>query len=450
MLVSCEPIKVEDIDDTPSAVRLITRAADGTDFETPLYAYAFNKENGRLITCSQLSSEDFTLILPQQTDIRIVTLAANPDYYDIPSAPSITSLITMKMPQGSTQGRGYTTSPLQMGFIDINPLTENTTVSIQLHYQVASLSVQLQGLPSECTSAHISVASPANGLTFSGIAAEPATSRVPLAAILGQTEHERKTFATTAPVYLFPTTAPTTFTIAYNDTQGEQYASATYQAPLKSGVPYQLAGIYADGSMQLTGSLTPSQWSDPLFLDFTFSNGEDTTIPSDSTDPGTSSSDIFDVTDIPQPFSLWNGHIVIASVAGASASEPTATITLLSLGDWGDLTSSISTNGASMASSLAASYSEFDLSGWHIPTETEARMLSALYRDDPMTFCNLLDEADASPIVLVDGKGNNLRYLCDDGTRTYSFYNNLVTNAGVNVKNYHLRLVRTVQVRLVP
>lgn len=172
MFASCWPIEQELVDETtaPSTVRLITRAADGGSFEAPLHAYAFDA-NGSLIAHQQSdAATDFRLSIPQQTDIRIVVLSADPEMYDIPSSPSLTSLITMKAPTSASGSlaKGYTTSPLQMGFVDVNPQSDNSTVTIQMHYQVASLSIQFQCLPVVCTSVYVSVAVPANGLTFRG------------------------------------------------------------------------------------------------------------------------------------------------------------------------------------------------------------------------------------------------------------------------------------------
>ena len=474
LLISCEKVDLTAYEEqgAPSTVRLITRAADGETFDSPLYAYGFNTGDGSLITSRQLSSEGFTLTLPQQTDSRIVILSADPESYDIPTSPSLSSLITMKAPTAASSSatvpdvspsgslaKGYATSPLQMGFIDVNPQSDNSTVTVQMHYQVASLSVHLQGLPHECTSAYISVASPANGLTLSGTTDGTQTTRIPLAAVpdpVGEPAESTpsgKTFATTAPVYLFPTTTPTTFTIAYNDAEGEQYASATYQAPLKSGTPYQLNGTYNNGSFLLSGTVTPSEWADPVSLSFTFSNDGNTIITQDDTPVPEDSSEIYPVTTIPQPLTLWNGHLVIAAVSESatvpdgSPSGSTATITLLSLSDWSNLTSALNTATPTEAPSIAQGYTEYDLTGWRIPTEAEARTISQLYRENTDTFDSLLFEAKATPIVLTDDKGNNLRYLCEDALKTYSFKNSTITNAGATVKNYHLRLVRTVRVQ---
>lgn len=512
LLSSCfQPEVTVELSSSPlSTVSIITRSgADADALIYPLQAYAFLTD-GTLIAHQQLNSatDQLRLSLPQQTDSRIVILSADPASYDIPTSPSLTSVITLKdpttVPGASTSGslaKGYTTSPIQMGFADVHPQTSSTTVSIQLHYQVASLEATLTGMPTSCESAYISVATPASTLSLSGQFSGTQSIRIPLTPVPDSSPSGQSStvpsasasghpLSTKAPVYFFPTTgSTTTFTIAYNDANGEQYASATYQAPLQAGTPYQLHGSYSDGTFLLSGTVTPSEWADPVALDFTFTNGGNTIITPDggnndgdnsgggATVPDDLSSAPYPVTTIPQPFTLWNGHIVIATVpetapvpgssaSGSSASVPdasssgqtapvpdgspsgpTATLTLLSLSDWSDLTSALHADTPTTATDLAQSYTEYDLTGWRIPTEAEARQLSQLYRDDPDTFDSLLLEAQASPIVLTDDKGNNLRYLCEYALKTYSFKNNTVTNAGATVRTYHLRLVRTLRVQ---
>lgn len=447
LFTSCFPQVADDeLSSSPlSTVSIITRSgADADALIYPLQAYAFLTD-GTLIAHQQLSSasSQLQLSLPQQTDSRIVILSADPASYDIPTAPSLTSVITLQdpatVPGTSSLARGYAHTPIQMGFADVHPQTSSTTVSIQLHYQVASFEATLTGMPTSCQSAYISIATPSSTLSLTGQFSGTQSTRIPLTTVAGASS-EGHTLATTAPVYLFPTTGSTTFTIAYNDANGEQYASATYQAPLKAGTPYQLHGSYSDGTFLLSGSVTPSEWAHPVAFDFTYSNGSSTIITPDGGYNGGAGETPL-VTTIPEPFTLWNGHIVIATDPQAS------TFTLLSLSDWSDLTSALHADAPTTATSLAQGYTEFDLTGWRIPTEAEARQLSQLYRDDPDTFDQLLSEAQAAPVVLTDDKGNNLRYLCEDALKTYSFKNNTVTNAGATVRTYHLRLVRTIQVQ---
>lgn len=57
-----------------------------------------------------------------------------------------------------------------------------------------------------------------------------------------------------------------------------------------------------------------------------------------------------------------------------------------------------------------------------------------------------------SPLMTVDEKGNNVRYLCSDATETYSLKSgasyNGIKEAGASVTNYHLRLVSEVVMKL--
>lgn len=67
-----------------------------------------------------------------------------------------------------------------MGFADVHPQTSSTTVSIQLHYQVASLEATLTGMPTSCESAYISVATPASTLSLSSQYNGTQSTRIPL------------------------------------------------------------------------------------------------------------------------------------------------------------------------------------------------------------------------------------------------------------------------------
>lgn len=103
-----------------------------------------------------------------------------------------------------------------------------------------------------------------------------------------------------------------------------------------------------------------------------------------------------------------------------------------------------------MASELAQTYSEHDLAKWRIPTDEEARQLREAYISATGDFDSCLQQAQGAAIVLTDDKGNNIRYLCADAQHTYSFKvgtsYNAIKNAGASIKNYHLRLVKTIKV----
>lgn len=326
-----------------------------------------------------------------------------------------------------------------MGSADVLPQSDNATVSIQLHYQVASLDVSLQGLPESCSSVYISVSKPYSGISFEGQGCEAKVAHIPLA----PNPDRAGEWGLAAPVFLLPTVGNTTFTIAYTDAQGEKYSAVNYLAPLQAGYPYQLHGTHAEKSFVITGTITPSTWADPIVLDFSFEPSSSTTINADGSNIGGG----VNLSDLPQPLSIYNGHLVVAilddegapipSLVDATATDPS--ILLFSVADWSGMSSTKNTSSPTQAFSIASGYQEYDLTtDWRIPTEAEARYLSKFYQDNTSRFDQALSDVDADPIV------SDKRYLCVEAAKTFSFFGNTVLDGGKTVKDYHLRLVRTI------
>ena len=73
------------------------------------------------------------------------------------------------------------------------------------------------------------------------------------------------------------------------------------------------------------------------------------------------------------------------------------------------------------------------------------------YLTSPEEWNKQLQSAGGDTITLVNEKGSNVRYLCQDAQRTYSFKPgasyNAIKDAGASVRDYHLRLVTSVRVR---
>lgn len=334
--------------------------------------------------------------------------------------------------------RGYVTShPLQAALADLSPSSPTAALSMQLHYQMASVRFTLSGLPASCGKAYVRVASPYEALALSGELTGSQKSVVPLTR-----SAEGRWISNEA--FLFPTTgAQTNFTIAYEDDNEEQYAQVTYQAPLRAGVPYELNGSLSGGTLEVTGSVTPAQWGTPEQISFTFSPDVPTVIG--GTSPGDTP---YEVETLPAPLSLWDGHVVVDTTL---CGDDSSTLLLLSVADYDGLTSALNAETPGMASGLATNYQEGPLASWRIPTEDEARQLRAAYLAHPDSFEDLLAQSGGDPVAITDGKGNNIRYLCAEARHTYSFKPgsayNAIKEAGASVRDYHLRLVTTVRVK---
>lgn len=464
LLSSCEQFQFEEDnssgESTSVPVRIITRAENGVSLPYPIHVYAFSA-SGALLAQQDLQpteSSGIQMTLPQGSQCRLVAVAADESVYDLPERPTLSSVITMKAPTLSSDysptsqdlAQGFSTSsPLQMGWADLVLSGNSATASIQMYYQVASINVSITNFPAQCEAAYISVTTPQSGITFGGSPSGTQTARIPLNPLTWSTGE----------VYVFPTTGnQTNFTIAYNDAEGEVYASVSYLSPLKAGTPYVLNGTCISGDLQVTGSVTSSTWNAPVNLDFAFSPDSPTVIQGDDNSSGNGEpstpgdENTYTVTSIPTAPCLWEGHIVASSTPDEDGQA--ATLLLMSLRDEGGLTSAFNTSSPTTAFTTAQEYAEYAIASWRIPTEEEATILRNAYVGDPDKMDALIEEAQGSAVVLTDDKGNNLRYLCADAEKTFSFKQgssyNSIKSAGATVKTYRLRLVTTVRVALAP
>lgn len=231
------------------------------------------------------------------------------------------------------------------------------------------------------------------------------------------------------------------FTVSYSDGDGEHACSVTYVSRLSAGIPYKLNGSFTDGYLDISGSVSFSQWGDTKIIDFNFGPNADTEI---SGDGPVSEDAALEVDVIPASCSVWNGHIVALV---ESSSPESAVLTLLSLRNWDKMTSSLNANTPSMASDAAYAYVENGMAGWEIPSEADAKEIKKLYNES--TLASTIQEAAADTIVLKNEKGENARYLSEKATRAYGFSpDSNVGKAGASNTDYYLRLVRKVNIVL--
>lgn len=185
-----------------------------------------------------------------------------------------------------------------------------------------------------------------------------------------------------------------------------------------------------------------------------------TILPDDSSSilTDTLPSEVLMVEAIPAPCTLWQGHIValVESINGSSATPPfqrgwEGLITLLSLHEWIDLPSALHATNPTVATTLADSYQEYDLTHWRIPTTAQAKALKAACSvttvpDDSSSdiagINALLQQAEGLPLT------PEARYLCEDGTKSFSFApGTTIATAGKKATTYRLRLVRTLHLK---
>ena len=431
-----------------TTVSILTRAATLEDDIYPLDIFAFAPD-GSLRTSQRVesASDKVSLRLPQGEASCVVAVTADGETYDLPSSPSLADPISLKVPQVPEDfssgtmcvAMGYAAChPLQRAQADLTPTSASATLNLQMYYQMASLQFTLSGLPSSCSTVYVSVGSVYENVSLGGDFSGKQTSVIPL---VRETNGSRWT---SGRVYIFPSSgSQTSFTINY-DRDGEgMCAQVTYQKPLLAGIPYVVEGTLQDGQFRVTGDVTPAQWGDTESLSFTFSPDASTVIGGDTGD----GKEVL-VADIPESSTLWKGHFVASVI---SDSDETATLLLVSREDFEAMTSALNAATPTMADDVARAYREEELDSWSVPTEDEARVLREEYLTSPEEWNKQLQSAGGDTITLVNEKGSNVRYLCQDAQRTYSFKPgasyNAIKDAGASVRDYHLRLVTSVRVR---
>lgn len=442
-LASCAGPDLSFIDDAggETTVRVIARAASDATLIYPVHIYAFD-EHGKSCAHQLIASasQPLNLGVPRNADLHIVAVSADEDSYDLPATPTTQSSITLRAPKTDHPlATGYSIgSPLMMGKADIHTGdTKGATLNLSLNYAVASLTFNFYDLPAASSSVLVNVDKPFGGVNFDGSHPETTgTTRILCTPTTAGT-------CTSGEVYMFPTAGPeTVFTISYNH-DGEQYSTATYAAPLRAGVPYVVNGTYQDGSLHLSGAITPPEWATPTVLNFTMSDGSNTDITSEG---GTSSGDTPTVNDVPKAFTVWENHVVI-SVAESTTTPGAYDLMLISRADREGVPSAFNESGSYSAADYAEVYVEDGLDGWAIPTEAQARQLYSIYNQHSDALAAAIQSAGADPVYTIDESGKNVRYLCENAEKTFSFKTNSILAAGKTVKDYHLRLVRNVTIR---
>ncbi len=411
-----------------SQVAILTRGAVSMPIDYPLTVYAFSQD-GTLKASQTISSqeEQMSIALNSGQSYRIVALTAPESDYSIEDTPDITSGISLR------SADGIAAKPMGWGSAEITPSAEKSTVAIQMGQRMASVSITLTGLPTKLDRVSVSVQSVAQFMTLGGESNGTSTAHI-------NCEKDGDQWKS-ATVFLLPAnTEQTVFTISYKDDDGDHFSSITYLDRLKGGTPYNISGAFSDGDLNITGSVSMTGWNESVNLNFNFGPDTDTVIGSDSED---NTEQVYDVSHIPSPATLWKGHVVAVT---DSTSHNTATLTLISLRDWDNMTGSNNAATPNMASDTAAGYEEFGLGGWSIPSESDARALFKAYNNLPLA--QVMTDAGGDEIALTD-KNDNVRYLCQDASHTYSYKVNSILNAGAATKNYHLRLVRKVKVQAV-
>ncbi len=410
------------IDSSTATTRLkvTTRAATG-QASYPILVIAYD-ESGTLKGQQTIQSEDDEISLKLNEGAYHITALSGQSNFTEPSSYDQKSALI------NIPAAGYAQSPLMMGGADVNLTSSSAKVNVVMTYRVASLALSLASVPSDVTAVSVGISQQYKAIDMSGTFSGSSTANVKCT--------KKGDVWTSEQVYLLPGAgSSTTLTLSLTNAEGQTSYSYELSEPLEAAVPYTIQGTYVESTAPyITGVITIEGWQDERSFDFEFgsgsSGGSGTVTPTN------------DVTAIPEPSSVWNGHIV-ALVENATETE--ADVLLLGLREMKNVYAPAAEGHETQMQDSIQAYFENDLKDWTVPTEEQARSLKKQYGGN-FDELNLLIEQQQGDTLHIYTSSSNARYLCEEGTKTFNFAaNGSITSAGTSTK-YRLRLVKKIHV----
>lgn len=392
-------------DDPAAKTELGIRIAslEGCGLTFPVEVYLFDEEGAR-VDRQSLADPDGMLRfwVPAGQRMRVAAVCRNEDYL-IPEDPVALSQITIP--------GGCSATPLVMGFADFVAGTATTSLLLQMAPQTASLDISISDMPSDIECASVGIGSVYGSLSLMGQGGGMADLTLPL-----RRDVQVWTLSAT---HLFPSIGSRwRFSVQTIGPQGSAVVGTVCTSPLLAGRHHHIEASYRD-----LGGIGTGDTSDIV-------------IDGDSA---------IRVERWPEAGSIFQGHVVALV---DSVSPQKARLTLLSLWDWNSLPSANNAEQPTLALDMAAAYIEGDLEHWSIPSKIQAQALKAAYDETSLDTLNRLFRSLNAMEILIENGSSNVRYLCEEASKSFCFKSGTaISNAGSASHDYHMRLVRTLEVR---
>lgn len=379
----------------------------------PLTVFLFNEE-GELIERKELvdKEETFSKTLGKGNYTLTAFSGLSEEFFDIPETPQINDIL-------HSQTETKIETPLLSGQSKIS-LTENTQVNIALSYAVSALNFSLQSVPEDATGVEVQVTPISSGISFLGNYTNDNQSSTFSCTQIDKS-WESGTF------YVFPSESNrTNLSITIKRPGGNETYSYTYTDMLQPAQPYHFTGTYQEG-VSMGSTFEIEGWKPGL--DISFNLNEETTEEEENNDD---TATILRAPELPIAEKIW-GYFYVWKVEPVSETEVIAT--LISPDQWYVL--------AADAPGIIEEYSIDHLDNWRVFTAEEAKEFKSQYFEKTAELNKYLADNYFDRFYTNDGA----RYLCENYTKTFSFSNNIVKEAGETVK-YYLRGVKIVRVKL--
>lgn len=443
------------------SLSVFTKASAQSTLIFPMHIFAFG-DDGQLVSKLIVHSaeDEIRLALSSDNQFHIVVVAAEEDRYSLPDNPTYSSVINIvngfaRELEKQTPDNESTAS-LMMGEAVVFTTKQTASVHILLHHVLTAMCFDLYKMPAAVSGVSLTIDAPASGITLAGNYKGSNAVCIPCREVKIEGEDA---FWTSDLLYFFPTQGDrTNFTVSYTDNSGLHHSSATYRGTLQAATPYHISATFQDGiPISLTGTVSPGEWNSIQKLTFGVGEGLTSDVTTDDGNtPSIDNSNTIDVNQLPQLYSLWENHIVMAFLNSdgiafdqehlAEATEVSAL--LLALSDFEDVPSAYASKDQNLWETLCNNYCEYELAEWKLPTEEQARILAKAYIENSKQIDDLIAGCPGAANIVTSTGSKNVRYLCDNGFKTFSMGKNLVMTAGATVK-YRVRPVNTVRMKVV-
>lgn len=432
VFVSCYGPADEDLDKALSRAELKITTRSAGEMIYPLTVYAFDRatEECRLQkTFDEEAASGARFELPEGK-YRLVTMCGTAGC-EVPAEPSLSSAVVLP-------DDNYLDHPLMQGSADLT-VNGDASVDIMMYYSVASISVSLSGIPIDVAAVDVTFSDFFQTLGFDGNCGGTAAATVSC---------RKSGELWVAPtVYVLPGSGQKlglTVSLTAADGTKSEYGY-TYRGAIVANTPYRFSGNYESG-FHINGTVDVAAWGSGEDVAFAFGVGVD-----DNDDAGSGSGTVdpggrIEVSRLPETEEIWNGHFV-ALLQNADASG--ADVLLLSLAEWQGVHAEPRTAGAAQA--LADGYVEAGMSGWRIPTKEEVLAMKDAFGVRLSAINQVL--ASVGGDVLsdsgVDAEKNDIRYLCEGGTKSFTWEvrSSSISPAGIK-RTYYLRAVKKLRMVL--
>ena len=377
-LTSCEKELTDDIGDVGSGqvknslLQVRTRSGGGSGDEAtvayPLQVYVFQGDECRAAQTIGDEGQTLNIALTEGTYTVYAIAGASATDYTLPtqSEGTSTSAITLK------EGKAHTDL---MAATATATLVDGGTNTVTLGLQRKTMLLQdvtIKKVPTAATAVSVTIAPLWQSLTVGGTYSTAGGSQT--IALTRQTDNRTWKLEGEAIHLLPPSNQPAN--VSVNITTGGATKTYTYSCSdqLEAGYKINIDGTYTEAvGVALTGTITGATWLGERTITFEFdeSNNSSASGDDDSGDDSSDDSGDDDSGELPSAGDTYKGCYVLA----VNDADDYAEVTLLSPTELTGIYDANTTTMQTNIDAALATVTSGDISGWEVPTTTEAHLI---------------------------------------------------------------------------